>query len=109
METKIVGALVGAVAGAVLLAWGSLSAQALPAAAVQAENGGMITLVEGDCGRGRWRGPEGHCHWDRERIEVVPRVIVEEPRIVPRVVIEEPRVCPFGTHWWPRRRECVLN
>jgi hypothetical protein len=101
MYTKIAGAFVGAVAGAVLLAWGSLSAQALPATAVQADDGGRITLVEGNCGIGWWRGPEGHCHPDRERIVVAP--------VVPRVVIEEPRVCPLGTHYAPRRRECVLN
>jgi hypothetical protein len=109
MFTKIAGALVSAVAGAVLLAWGSLSAQALPAAAVQAQDGGTITLVADNCGEGRWRDRDGRCHWDRERVEVVPKVIIEEPRIVPKVVIEEPRVCPFGTHYAPRRRECILN
>ena len=57
MDTKITGALVGAIAGAVLLAWGSLSAQALPAAAVQADNGGMITLVEARLRRGPVAGP----------------------------------------------------
>jgi hypothetical protein len=100
MFTKIAGAFVSAVAGAVVLAWGSLSAQALPAAAVQADDGGRITLVEGDCGRDRWRDREGHCHWDRDR---------ERIELVPKIVIEEPRVCPFGTHYSPRRRECILN
>ena len=107
MTMKITGALIGAAAGAVLLALGSLSAQAAPAAAIQAENGGMITLVADGCGEGRWRDREGRCHWDRER----DRIEMVVPRIeVPRIVIEEPRrVCPFGTHWSPRRRECILN
>jgi hypothetical protein len=105
MNTRIAGALVSAVAGAALLALGSLSAQALPAAAVQAENGGMIALVADGCGEGRWRDRDGRCHWDRDRdrIEIVPRIEV------PRIVIEEPRHCPFATHWSPRRRACILD
>jgi hypothetical protein len=111
MDMKISGALLGAVAGAVMLAWNSLSAQALPAASVRADNGGMITLVADGCGENRWRDRDGHCHWDRdrERIEIVPKIVIEEPRILPKVIIEEPRHCPFGTHWAPRRRECILN
>jgi hypothetical protein len=106
MTMKITGALIGAAAGAALLALGSLSAQATPAAAIQAENGGMITLVADGCGEGRWRDREGRCHWERERdrIEIVPRIEV------PRIVIEEPRRgCPFATHWSPRRGACVLD
>jgi hypothetical protein len=106
MYMKITGALIGAAAGAVLLALGSLSAQALPAAAVQAETG--VTLVADGCGPNRWRDRGGNCHWDRDRdrIElVVPRIDV-----LPRIEIEEPRRgCPFGTHWSFRRHECVLN
>jgi hypothetical protein len=106
MTTKITGALIGAAAGAALLALGSLSAQALPAAAVQAENGGIIALVADGCGEGRWRDRNDRCHWDRDRdrIEIVPRIEV------PRIVIEEPRRgCPFGTHWSFHRRECIIN
>jgi hypothetical protein len=111
MMMKITGALIGAAAGAVLLALGSLSAQAAPAAALQAQDGGMIMLVADGCGLDRWRDRDGRCHWDRERdrIEIAPRIMIEEPRILPKIIIEEPRHCPFGTHWSPRRRECILN
>lgn len=99
MSMKIVAGFTGALAGAALLAWGSFSAQALPAAAVAADHGAAVTLVEGRCGIGWWRGPEGHCRPDRERVVVEPG---------PGVVVVEPgRVCPLGTHLGPRRRECI--
>jgi hypothetical protein len=97
MTTKIVAGFTGALAGAALLAWGSLSAQALPAAAVAADHGAGVTLVEGGCGVGWWRGPAGHCRPDRERVVIEPGVVVVEPG----------RVCPLGTHLGPHRRECI--
>ena len=98
MSTKIVAGFAGAFAGATLLAWGSLTAQALPAAAVAADRGAGVMLVEDKCGVGWRRGPEGHCHPDRERVVVDP--------LLP-IVVEPGRVCPLGTHLGPHRRECI--
>jgi len=97
MCTKIVTGVAGAFAGAALLAWGAFSAQALPAAAVPADRDAGVTLVEGHCSAGWWRGPEGHCRPDRERVVVEPGVVVVEPE----------RVCPLGTHLGPHRHECI--
>ena len=103
-------AFIAAVAGAVLLAWGSITAQALPAAALQAGHEG-VTLIADRCGIGFYRGPEGFCRRNEERIVVAPGTVVVEPRAIvvePRVV-EPGRLCPLGMHWGPYRRECVLN
>jgi hypothetical protein len=97
--------LVGACAGAALIAMGSISAQAFPVGAVEAAPEGSVILVADDCGIGRWRGPEGRCHWDRERVVVAPGLPV-----VPPVVVEAPvKVCPIHMHWSVRRGECVFN
>ena len=105
MCTKVATAFTGVFAGAVLLAWSAFTAQALPAAAVQAsQKGSDVTLVAEHCGVGWFRGPEGHCHRDRERLVVDPGVVVAEPRAV---VIEHERVCPLGTHLGPHRHECI--
>jgi hypothetical protein len=107
MCTRIVSAFTGACAGAVLLACGSLAAQALPAAAFQAgPGGGGVMLVADGCGIGFHRGPEGFCRRNEERIVVAPAPLVVEP---PAVVLEPGRVCPLGTHLGPHRRECLPN
>ena len=104
MCTRIVSAFTGACAGAVLLACGSLAAQALPAAAFQAgPGGGGVMLVADGCGIGFHRGPEGFCRRNQERIVVAPPALVE-----PRVV-ESEGVCPLGTHLGPHRRERLPN
>ncbi len=103
MCTKVAGILTGAV----LVVLGSISAQAFPAAAVQADRDAGVTLVADRCGIGWFRGPEGHCHPDRERIVVEPGPVVVAP--VAPIVIEPGRVCPPGTHLGPRRRECIVN
>jgi hypothetical protein len=107
MCTRFVSAFTRICAGAVLLAWGSLTAQALPAVAFQAgpEDGGA-TLVADGCGIGFHRGPEGFCRRNEERIVVAPGPVVVEP---PAIVLEPGRVCPFGTHLGPHRRECLPN
>jgi hypothetical protein len=103
MCTKIAAsftrAFAGAFAGALLLAAGSFAAQALPAAAVAADRDAGVTLVADGCGAGRHRDLDGVCRRDGE-IVVAP--------FLPRIVVE-PRVCPFGSHYSPRRGECVLN
>ena len=99
MCRKIVTGVAGALAGAALLAWGAFSAQALPAGAVAADRDAGVTPVEDHCGVGSWRGPEGHCHADRERVVVDPGLVVVEP--------ERERVCPLGTHLGPHRHECI--
>jgi hypothetical protein len=44
----------------------AFGAQAMPAAPLNgASNSGQITQVRDGCGPHRWRGPHGHCHWDR--------------------------------------------
>jgi hypothetical protein len=98
--------LLGACAGAALIGVSAISAQAFPAGTSVAAPDARVILVEGDCGVGRWRGPEGHCHLDRERIVVDPLLPV-----VPPVVVETPvvKVCPIHMHWSDRRRECVYN
>jgi len=100
MYTRIVAGLAGAGAGALLFAWGTFTAQALPAAPVQADHAG-VTLVEGHCGIGWWRGPEGHCHPDRERVVVDPLLPLAP------ILVEPGRVCPLGTHLGPHRHECI--
>lgn len=92
----------GFAAAALMVVSGSFSAQAMPAAAFQASHeGGNVTLVAEHCGIGWWRGPEGHCHPDRERV-------VGDPLLpIARVVVEPERVCPLGTHLGPHRRECI--
>ena len=95
--------LLGACAGAALIRLSAISAQAFPAgASVAAPEAGVI-LVEGRCGVGWWRGPEGRCHPDRERVIVAP--------VVSPVVVETPivKVCGIGWHWSERRRECLPN
>ena len=111
MTSSFTRVLLGACAGAALFAFGAIAAQAsIPAqpfpAAVAAGTDAHAILAEGDCGIGRWRGPEGHCHPDRERVVVDPLLPV-----VPPVVVETPvvKVCPIHMHWSPRRRECVYN
>jgi hypothetical protein len=100
MCTKVATAFTGAFAGAVLLAWGSFTAQALPAAAFQASHaGGAVTLVAERCGAGWHRDLDGRCRRDGE--------IVINP-LLP-LVVEPGRVCPFGTHFAPRRRECIRD
>ena len=106
MCTKILGSaransIAGALVGAVLLGWSSFTAQAFPAAEAQAGRDGGVTLVAEHCGVGWWRGPEGHCHPDRERVVVDPLLPIAP------IVIEPGRVCPFGTHLGPHRRECI--
>jgi hypothetical protein len=100
------------VAGAAALALSSLAAHALPGTQVAADRGAGIILVEGDCGRGWWRGPEGRCHPDRERVVVpgAPVVAPLAPIVGAPVVVEEPhKVCPFGMHLGPHRHECVRD
>ena len=99
MCTKVAGSITSAFAGAVLLAWGSFAAQALPAAAVQADHDAGVTLVAEGCGVGRHRDLDGVCRRDGEI--VVP--------LLPGVRVEPTRVCPFGTHYSPRRGECIRN
>ena len=100
---------ISAFATAAVTAWvtfaaGSFAAQTLPAASFRADGaGGDLTLVAEGCGIGWTRGPEGHCHREGE-IVVAPLAPIVGP-----VVVEPGRVCPFGTHWGPRRRECVVN
>jgi hypothetical protein len=107
MCMRIVSAFTSAVAGAVLLACGSLAAQALPAAAVQAgPEGGGVTLVAEGCGISFHRALNGLCYRNEERIVVAPGPVVVEP---PVVVLEPGRVCPLGTHLGPHRRECWPN
>jgi hypothetical protein len=99
MCTKIAASFTSAFAGAVLLAWGSFAAQALPAAAVGADRDAGVTLVADGCGSGRHRDLDGVCRRDGE-IVIAP--------FIPNIVVE-PRVCPFGSHYSPRRGECVRN
>jgi hypothetical protein len=107
MCLRIVSAFASAVAGAVLLACGSLPAQALAAAAVQADpDGASVTLVAEGCGIGFHRVLNGLCYRNEERIVVAPAPVVVEP---PVVVLEPGRVCPLGTHLGPHRRECLPN
>jgi hypothetical protein len=99
MCTKIAATLASACAGALLLACGTFAAQAMPAAAFQtSQEGGGATLVAERCGVGRHRDLDGRCRRDGE-IVITP--------VVP-LVVEPAHVCPFGTHWSPRRRECIL-
>jgi hypothetical protein len=105
MCTKFALVIIGAFAGAALLAGGS--AQALPAAALLAgHDGDSVMLVADDCGLGFHRGPEGFCRRNEERIVVAPGAVVVEPRAV---VVAPERVCPLGTHLGPHRRECLPN
>jgi hypothetical protein len=107
MCTKFAPALIGAFAGAALLAGASIAAQAMPAAALQGgHDGDGVTLVADDCGLGFHRGPGGFCRRNEDRIVVAPGAVVVEPRAV--VVVPE-RVCPLGTHLGPHRRECLPN
>ena len=45
----------------------TFSAEAMPAASLQgiSKATGEVIQVRDGCGRHRWRGPHGHCHWDR--------------------------------------------
>jgi hypothetical protein len=98
--------LFSAFATVAVIAWGSIaagsfSAQTFPAASFQTDGAeGGLTLVAEGCGPGRSRGPEGRCRRDGE--------VVVAPVVGP-IVVEPGRVCPLGTHWAPRRRECVVN
>jgi hypothetical protein len=104
MISSFTRVMLGVCAGAALFAMGSASAQAMPGSAIAAAPDASVILVEGHCGIGWWRGPEGHCRPDRERVVVEPVLPVP-----PVVVVEPERVCPFGMHWSHRRHECVLN
>jgi hypothetical protein len=100
--------LAALVAGAATLALSSFAAHALPGTQVATGRGANIILVEGDCGIGWWRGPEGRCHPDRERERVIVKPVA--PLVGGPVVVEEPhKVCPFGMHLGPHRRECVRD
>jgi len=77
----------------------------LPATAIAAGHE-SATLIADRCGIGFYRGPEGFCRRNEERIVVAPGTVVVEPRAV---VVEPGRLCPLGMHWGPYRRECVLN
>jgi hypothetical protein len=100
IATPSANAFASAVAGTVLLAWGLFTAQALPAAAFQASHErGAVTLVAERCGAGWHRDLDGRCRRDGE--------IVINP-LLP-LVVEPGRVCPFGTHFAPRRRECIRD
>jgi hypothetical protein len=107
MCMRIVSAVASAVAGAVLLACGSLGAQALPAATSQTgpEDGAAMLVADG-CGIAFHRAPNGLCYRNEERIVVAPAPLVVAP---PVVVLEPGHVCPFGTHLGPHRRECLPN
>ena len=52
---------------AALFALTTFGAQAMPAAplAGASKATGQVIQVRGGCGPHRWRGPHGHCHWDR--------------------------------------------
>jgi hypothetical protein len=99
-------------AGAAALALTSLTAHALPGGQVAAGRGDGITLVEAHCGIGWWRGPEGHCHPDRDRLVVEPAPVVAPvaPIVGAPVVVEEPhRLCPLGMHVGPHGHDCFRD
>ena len=52
---------------AALFTFMTFSAQAMPAATLQgvSKATGEVIQVRDGCGRHRWRGPHGRCHWDR--------------------------------------------
>ena len=90
---------------AVLLSLGAVSAQALPAAPVQPEISGDVTLVAGGCGPGYYRNDFGHCRPMRRgggAVVVAPGVAVVPPVVVAPVV----RGCPPGM-WRNRYGRCV--
>jgi len=58
-------ALLAAVAA--VFAFMTFGAQAMPAASLKsvAKSADQVTQVRDGCGPHRFRGPHGHCHWDR--------------------------------------------
>ncbi|HTT48154.1 MAG TPA: hypothetical protein VMG39_09150 [Pseudolabrys sp.] len=58
-------ALLAAVAA--VFAFMTFGAKAMPAASLKAvtASADQVIQVRDGCGRHRWRGPHGHCHWDR--------------------------------------------
>lgn len=89
-----------AFAAALLLSLGAVSAQALPAAPVQAglDASEDVTLVAGGCGPGWYRNAYGACRPMRRApgVYVAPGVAVVPPVVVaPRVV---PRACGRGMY-----------
>jgi len=53
---------------AALFAFTTFSVQAMPAAALKGASKAteQVIQVRDGCGRHRWRGPHGRCHWDRD-------------------------------------------
>jgi hypothetical protein len=86
-----------------LLSLGAVSAQALPAAPVQPEIAGDVTLVAGGCGPGYYRNEWGHCRpMGRSGVVVAPGIAVVPPVVVAPVV----RGCP-PRMWRNRYGRCV--
>lgn len=100
--------LVSAMSAAMLLLCVD-GALALPGVAVSAPAGvPEITLVEGGCGPGWFRGPGGRCNPGRPAVVVEPvaPVVVAPPVVVVPGVA--PVVCGTGFRWHPRFRRCVV-
>ncbi len=104
MRTKMMSAMSAAML--LLCVDGAL---AVPGAALSASAGvPEVTLVEGGCGPGWFRGPGGRCYPPgRPAVVVEPAPVVVAP---PVVVVPggAPVVCGAGFRWHPRFRRCVV-